>query len=346
VGNLTRMAQGESRRTVVWRALGLLTFPVLAAAQASPSGSSRLDLGGAVLANGEEVSYLRSLSLLDTARATSFLVQPFGASAERALRKAASATDHPWQARFATSSLVGGSRWQSPLQVGGLTLQLLRPDAHFIYQSALPTTQPSGVAWAGRGATIVLQGGGAAEWKWFRAQLAPVVFQSQNADFDIAPNGRTGVLSFGDARFPVNIDHPQRFGDEAYGRFDWGDSFIEASAFGLSAGFSNARQHWGPARDYPLVMGTGSGGFAHGFIGTTTPLDVRVGHVQFRLLSGKLEQSEYSFVQSGETARFHTLFLGSFSPSFAPGVEAGAMRLVNGPWPTGGWGLATALRPF
>lgn len=355
----------------MWRALALLCVPALAAAQGSSGtgtgSNTRLDLGGAILANGEEIAYLRSLSLLDTARATSFLVQPFGTSGERALRAAASATDHPWKARFAPAGGVGGaggpggaggaanagdasvrvgSRWQSPVQFGGLSLQLLRPDAHFIYQSALPTTQPSGVAWAGRGATIALQAGGAAEWKWFRAQLAPVVFQSQNADFDIAPNGRTGALSFGDARFPINIDHPQRFGDAAYGRFDWGDSFVEATAFGLSAGLSNARQHWGPARDYPLVMGTGSGGFAHGYIGTAAPLNVRVGHVQFRLLSGKLEQSEYSFVQSGETARFHTLFLGSFSPAFAPGVEAGAMRLVNGPWPAGGWSLSTALRPF
>ena len=60
------------------------------------------------------------------------------------------------------------------------------------FDAALPVDRNDGVLWAGRGATIALQGGLGAEWRWMRAQLAPVAFGAQNAGFALAPNGRTG----------------------------------------------------------------------------------------------------------------------------------------------------------
>ncbi len=304
--------------------------------------TAKLDLGGALLADGDELRYLRDLSLLDTARNVSPLVQPFGQGAERKWRGVTDRTAHPWTDRYAEPR---DARFSSRA-FGNLRLRLLRPDALVRYNSALPSSATDGVIWAGRGTTVGMQGGAAFAWRGLRGQLAPIVFRTQNADFAIAPTGRPGPLVYADPRSPFSIDLPQRFGENAYGRFDLGDSFIEASAFGMSAGFSNARQHWGPARRYPMVLGTNSGGFAHGFLGTDGPINIGIGQLQARLVSGRLEQSPYSVVQTGETARFFTGFIGSFSPKIFPGLEAGAIRIVNGPWPDGGIGFSEVTRIF
>jgi len=346
------MLRLESRR--LWRqTLGVLLIASLGAAdparglaQDAPATSAvrttRLDLGGALLANGDELRYLRDLSLLDTARRASLLIQPLGPRAEQAWRDVTDRTNHPWAGRF-VSAAPERSRTRA---LGALRLQLLRPDVQMRYSSGLPTTLPDGVVWTGRGTTLAVQAGAAFEWRWIRGQLAPVVFRAENAAFAMAPTGRTGLGAFGDPRFPTNIDLPQRFGESAYGRIDLGDSFIEASGFGLTAGLSNARVHWGPARRYPLVLGTNSGGFAHGFIGTDRPVNVGIGRVHAQLITGRLEQSPYSSVQTGETARFFTGFIGSFTPRGFPGLEAGAVRIVNGPWPEGGIGFGEATRVF
>lgn len=344
VGNLTRMARGESRRLLRWGAIALISLPAPLGAQARsatpPAPAPRLDLGAATLANGEEVQYLRALSALDSARDYSPLIQPFSAAGDTRWRGMAQRAAQPWAARYEPRQRF------APQRLASLDWQLLRPDARLWYSSALPTQQAEGVAWAGRGATVALQAGVAAQWRGVRVQLAPVAFHAQNQAFTIALNGQTGPLAYGDARFPRNIDYPQRFGDDAYARVDWGDSFIDVTGFGISAGFSNARQHWGPARVYPIVLGGGSGGFAHGFVGTAAPRDVKLGRVQLRLMAGRLEQTEYSVVQTGETARSLAGVIGSFSPAFLPGLEVGAIRIANAPWPDGGLGWREITRPF
>jgi hypothetical protein len=325
------MSACESRR---WRfavaaiALGATLLPATrsraAGAQAAPA--VRADIGGAILANGDEMRFLRALARLDSARAVSPLIQPFGASHEA-----------KWRARVGQSTIAPSAapRWR-----------LLRPNVYMVFNSALPVAQNDGVVWAGRGMTVAAQGGVAADWRGIRAQFAPIVFSAENADFEIAPNGRPGFRQFGDARFPTRIDHPQRFGTERYSRFDWGESFVEVERLGILFGVSNARQQWGPLAEYALVVSSNSGGFTHVHVGTASPRDVRIGRVALRLIAGRLEQSAYSTVDTGETARFVSGVVGSFSPAAMPSVEAGAIRIVTGAWGPRGLTLAQAFRPF
>jgi hypothetical protein len=294
-----------------------------------------LDLGGALLADADEQRYLRLLALVDSSVVAPVVLQPFGRRAERDARRSAAQAMHPWRAHFSafTADRPTGFEWS-----------VLRPDAQFVFLSDRPQHRKDGVLWTGRGSTVAVQGGARAQWRWLRAQLAPVAFAAQNADFAVIPNGSTDP--YRDARFPANIDLPQRFGDGGYSRVDWGDSFVEAETLGLLAGFSNARIQWGPASEYPLVLGTGGGGFAHAHLGSAAPLPSPLGAVQVRWVVGRLEQSSHSPVQTGQTARFVVAFFGSFSPRFAPGIEIGASRLINGPWPEGGLSLSSLARPF
>lgn len=322
-----------SRVRVAVAVMALSACAAVIPLRAVPAQTARVDLGGSLLPGGEEARYLRSLQLLDTVRSALVGVQATGAGFDAAWRRVVrGSAAHPWAARF------GDGRQR--------VFTLLRPDVDLIHQTGLITADVPGVTWAGLGLTATAQAGVHAEWKWLRAQVAPVVFWTQNRGMALTPNGLDRDGRFRDSRFPGSIDLPQRFGPDSYSRFDWGDSFVELSAVGVAVGVSNARQQWGPAQHYPLVLGTGSGGFAHGYVGSSTPMNIGIGVVHGRLILGRLEQSEYSPTQSGETARFLSGVVMSFSPKLISGFELGATRLVNGPWPEGGAGWSEAMLPF
>ena len=255
------------------------------ASTAGAQTRAQIELGGGILAAGEHAAYVRALEMLDSSRTVAWAIQPFTPSLERRLARLSDPSrDHPWAARFAEpdGNATGRAALDRSQRIGGVEFRLLRPDAQLIYNSALPVGINDGVLWAGRGTTLAAQGGFSARWKNIRMQFAPIVFRAQNQEFELAPNGQTGLGIYRDPRRPTQIDLPQRFGDEAYGRFDFGDSFIEADLFGLSAGFSNARISWGPARDHPLVHSVNPGGFPHVFFGTAKPLNIWFGDLHLR----------------------------------------------------------------
>jgi hypothetical protein len=298
-------------RSTLLAVLGLPAIPLAAQSPRRPEAGA-LDLGGLPVAGGEAHWYARDLALLGT-----------------------TAPD-PWHDRRAL-----GDSLRRPVD-----WRILRPDMQAIVNTARPWGRNDGVVWAGRGLTAAIQGGVSARWGPLRLQLAPIAFRSQNAAFRLLPNGRTGALAFGDPRFPGNIDLPQRFGAAPYQRVDLGDSELSLSMFGLRGGVSSARQIWGPARDYPLVMSTNAGGFPHVFGGSARPLDIGIGTVEGRLIAGRIAQSAWSPVQSGEPMRFTSALTGTFSPRGLPWLSFGGNREVQGRWPAGGLTLDRVLRPF
>lgn len=299
-----------------------------------------LDLGGAAVAGGEEVAYLRALALLDTTYVP-VVMQPFGRYDQQRLRSWAARSAHPWQGRFAADATPN----TSPRAIG-VPGAALRTQLGLVYHSALPLSRNDGAVWAGRGATLMGQAGLAARWRGVDVQAAPLVFVTQNAAFDLAPNGRSGPLAFNDARFPFRIDHVQAFGASSYARLDLGESFIRIEASGLSAGLATSSMVWGPGREYPLTMSPNAGGFAHAFAGTRHPWNIGIGRVSGRLMAGRVEQSDFSSVVTGRLHRFTSGLVGSFTPRGFPGIEIGGTRVMQVQWPEGGPSLSQVLRPF
>lgn len=333
--NLTRMVWGKSRRVLTNVAVALLGVSAGAGA-AFAQGAAGRNVAGAIAAGGDEALYLRALAMTDSTALPS-LLQPFSAEAARRLQGRASEIG-PWASRYASP--------RGSLSVGGVALQLITPEFGLTYHSAMPLSRNDGPIWAGRGSTVHAFGGVAASWKWLSLQLAPVLFTTDNANFDLLPTGRAGVGVYADRRFANNIDAPQRFGPDRYSRVDLGESSIRAEAFGVTAGLSNARLNWGPGREHSVVMSPNAGGFAHAFVGTSRPLNIYLGHVEGRLIGGRLEQSDYSPVLTGERDRFTSGFIGSFRPRLLPALEFGATRVMQVAWPEGGPSLAQILRPF
>ncbi len=274
---------------------------------------SRLDLGGAITTGGEAERYLRTLQLVQLVPLYPWTVLELTPREERRLAPRGS---HPWQARFTSPDSVPRFAW-------------LRPTERVILNSAFPFQSGGGPTWSGRGVTGELQGGFRAAWNRVSLQVAPVAFLSQNSAFPLAPNGRLGNAQFADARYPANIDFPQRFGDQRYGRVDAGTSTLAIDAPGFAVGLSNAPQRWGPAREYPLVLGPAAGGFPHAYIGTRAPVDLRAFTLHTRVIAGTLTKSAFSPMARTDNDRFAAAFVVSLMPRGLEGLEVGGTRFFE-----------------
>src|SRR5205085_4211458 len=66
------------------------------------------------------------------------------------------------------------------------------------------------------------------------------------------------------------------------------------------------------------------------------PWNLWIGHLQTRLVYGKLSQTPYSSVGTGATHRFMSGLILTFQPGAISGLELGASRFFHSPWPDSG----------
>ncbi|CAN5747866.1 hypothetical protein BH11GEM1_BH11GEM1_33030 [soil metagenome] len=288
---------------------------------------TQLDLGGRTQVGGEAERYLRAVQLSGPTPASPWTLQPFAPDVERGVVPPG---PHPWSARFTPADSLPHVR-------------LLRPAVTLIGNSAFPFQESVGPIWAGRGATVAAQGGFAAKWGRLEVQFAPIAFFAQNLDFALAPNTLSGDARFADARYPCCIDYPQRFGSTSYGRLDPGQSSVTLSLPVVSLGASSESQRWGPAHEFPLVLGRGAGGFPHAFIGTNSPVNFGLFRLQARYIAGPLDQSSYSQAAVGHEHRIASALVLAASPRGFDGLEVGFERFFES---TNAASRQQLLRPF
>jgi hypothetical protein len=307
--------------------LGLFLVPAAADAQA------RLDLEGFIEVGGEAERYLRVLQIAGLVPLTPWSIQPFTPTQASAFR---AANPHPWSAKLNPATGVG-------LAPG---VELLRPKSRAIGNSSFPFQVGPGPTWAGRGLTAEIQAGVAGSWGMISAQAAPLAFIAQNSAFELARNGESDGQQYGDARYPLDIDAPQRFGARAYDRLVPGTSFLTIDTRVLVASLSSAPQQWGPARDYPLVLGPNAGGFPSLYIGTSRPFDLWLFKVHARAVYGELTQSAFALEVDGQRRRFASGLVAVITPRGIPGLELGGARFIHQPWPSDGLTLSSFRRPI
>ena len=280
--------------------------------------------------NGERERYARVLQVGGDAPLHPWSIRPLGAAAAEA-----SGDRHPW----ANLSL------HRKVEVRGFPVTLLPLDARLIANSSFPFGFNEGPVWAGRGLTVAARAGAAATIGPVSVALSPVVFQAQNAGFAVMNTGREGALAFG-FPYPWSADLPQRFGDSPYGRFDLGNSYVRLDAGPVTAGVSTAAQHWGPARDHPLILGSNAGGFPHVFLGSARPLRLGPILLHGRYMAGRLSQSRHTPMELVERRRMAVGIIGVVSPAGLPGLELGAGRFVHVLGSDSGFAEGSLLKPF
>lgn len=312
----------------------LLALVCGSGASARAQVSERIEVRNEVFAGGELERYLRLLQVDGQIALYPWSIRGFSPAEVDRLLPGDSV--HPWGRRYDLEADTGK----------GGHIAWVRPRTDLIYNSAFAYGSNDGAVWAGRGLTASVQMGISARYGPLSLTIAPVAFWSQNADFELIPNGQSGEGEYRAWQYPWGIDLPQRFGDEPYGRIDPGQSTLRLDVGGLAVGASTANQVWGPAGEHPVLLGNNAPGFAHVFLGTARPVDLWVGRLHGRVVYGRLQQSEFSPALKGRERRFMSGAVAVFSPRWLEGLELGGGRFFHSYWPEEGLSVDHLLRPF
>ena len=242
-------------------------------------------------------------------------------------------TSHPWATRYDLT----------PRPAGGLTVDWVSPTASVRANSTFPFGYNDGPIWAGKGVTLAAQAGVALRRGPLSLTLAPLVFVAQNAAFRLEPNGQSGPLGYADGMNPTTIDRPQRFGGSTYAQLDPGQSTLRLDWRALAVGLSTANQYWGPASEFPIMLGNNAAGFPHAFLATAHPVDLWLLRVHGKIVWGRLGQSGYSPASAAGGIRYGTGLDLVLTSRWVPGLELGVTRFSHQPWPAGGPSLSDLL---
>jgi len=283
-----------------------------------------------VFAGGELENYLRYLQTLRVVPLYPWGLRAFSPTELDRLLPAD--TSHPWVARHAFADRPSFV-WVSPA-------------ANVRINTTFPFGYNDGPVWAGRGVTLDVQGGFAARAGVLSLTVAPQAFLAQNAGFALMPNGASGNQSYGDGMSAGTIDRPQRFGAGAYARLDPGQSTLRVDWRKVAVGVTTANQYWGPASEFPIMLGTNAAGFPHAFLGTARPVDLWLLRIHGRLIWGRLAQSAFAAETAAAGVRFATAIAIDFTSRWVPGLEVGFTRFSHRFWPSGTPSLGYLLQMF
>lgn len=309
---------------------GLLAWEALPAVGQS---SEAVPVAGEIFAGEELENYLRLLQVSGKAPLYPWSLRSF--SVGEIDRLAPTDESHPWARRYDFSLAAGD----------GPELHLIAPKADILFNSAFPHGENDGPVWSGRGVTTAIRAGLVARYRGLSLTLAPVAFWAQNSSFATV-RAEDASNPFEDGLHPTQIDLPQRFGSGGYSRIDPGQSTLRADVGPVAVGISTANQVWGPAAEFPLVLGTNAPGFPHVFAGSSRPWNLWIAKVHGRFVWGKLSQSPYASSPADSSERFTTGLVGVITPRGVPGLEIGAGRFFHLPWRAGGPSLAQILKPI
>ena len=231
-----------------------------------------------------------------------------------------------------TSPLLWLERAKGETNDTELRLGIVPPRLLTYVNSGYPRSRNDGTMWAGRGATLALDGGvyGAWEAKRFTlsAGLAPQAIFTQNAAFDIATGiSRSRYSPYIYPWHATAIDWPQRFGDRSFWTVDPGQSFVRLDAFGAMVSFSTENLWWGPALRNPLLLSSNAPGFPHVAVGTSRPVDVWIGNLEVEAIWGYLDESDHFDVDPDNDRRLMSGLIVDFEPRWLPGLYLGLARI-------------------
>lgn len=205
------------------------------------------------------------------------------------------------------------------------------------YNSALPYGGNDGALWQGRGLNSSLTGGfRIADWG-FELTIKPEVDFSQNLSFALMtsaypnPYGYFWGISSG-----AGVDAPQRFGDQPFFTFSWGDSELRYSWKTLTLGFGWQSPWVGPGRINAIMHSNNAPPYPKLDLGLRRTrielFGLYFGDVEARLWGGYLSESAYFDYDSSNDHNLISFLSFAFSPSPTPGLTLFVNRSYLSPW--------------
>lgn len=235
--------------------------------------------------------------------------------------------DHPWK-----GSLVDPVRELSET----VRFRIYGPELFTSFNSAAPYGQNDGVLWQGRGFNSSFSAGARLEAYGLELTIKPEVAFSQNLAFDLVQSAYTGAAYKDKAEdygyFGVqSIDAPQRFGNQPFFDFSWGDSEIRYTWKTFTVGFGTQLIWLGPAKINPIIHSNNAPPYPKFDIGlrktaiVVPKLDWYLGDVETRLWCGYLSESDWF---DNDSENDHNMISG-LTVSYAPSVFEGLTLFAN-----------------
>lgn len=125
--------------------------------------------------------------------------------------------------------------------------------------------------------------------------------------------------------YHYNRDIPERFGEHHYSKLLPGQSSIRLNVGPVSLGYSSENLWWGPGMRSSLLMSNNAPGFNHVSLNTKRPIKTPVGAIEFQVVGGRLEGSDYA-VGLPNDWRYMSGVVLSYQPKWVPGLFAGMTR--------------------
>ncbi len=270
--------------------------------------------------------------------------------------------EHPWQNNnLGTKRTIRegseGTNWFTRGFEHNVKVKVYGPEWYNSYNTAAPYGQNDGALWQGKGYNSSLTGGARLEAYGFEVTVKPQLNFSENKDFDYFIDINNSNFYYTDKdtgnRLPIskytdkalnygyfhgNIDLPQRYGDNSFWNFDWGDSEIRWTWHTLTFGAGFQSPWLGPAWLNPMLGSNNAPTYPKldaGLRRTKVYLpfcDWYIGDIEGRIWLGKLSESEYYDNNPDNNSRLLTAMSASYKPSFIPGFTFGLNRIFITNW--------------
>jgi len=215
------------------------------------------------------------------------------------------------------------------------------PELFLSYNSHAPLGQNDSLLWQGRGLNTYFSSGIRFSSYGFEATFKPEFSFSQNLAFDTVPSAYNSEGYAGRAdRYGYygvsSIDAPQRFGDDPFWDWSWGDSELRYSWRKLTLGFGTQHIWLGPSRVNPLLLSNNAQPYPKLDVGlkptTIEPYGYNLGVIEVRAFWGKLDESSYFDLDSSNDSNLLTGFTLSYSPPFLQKLTIGFHRVMLSKW--------------
>lgn len=210
------------------------------------------------------------------------------------------------------------------------------------YNTAAPFGQNDGAFWQGKGYNTAFSTGLRVEGFGFELTVRPQLSFSQNKEFEYLVDGYYNPVFAEKASAFGYVwgacDAPQRFGNDSFWTYDWGDTEVRWSWYGFTLGFGTQSVWLGPAFENPLLHSNHAASYPKIDIGLRRTqiiipyLNWYLGDIEARMWAGRLEESEYFDNDESNNYRLLTGFSVSYNPPFIKGLSIGVNKMTMCKW--------------
>ncbi|MBR1402590.1 MAG: hypothetical protein IJ558_13910 [Treponema sp.] len=224
-----------------------------------------------------------------------------------------------------------------------LTYKVYGPEWYSSYNTAAPYGVNDGALWQGKGYNTSMTAGARLEGFGFELTVKPQLSFSQNKDYDYLTSSSMQSATYAGKAADygywwTRVDMVQRYGEDSFWNYDWGDTELRWSWHSFTLGFGTEAVWIGPTFYSPMLSSNNAPTYPKFDIGLRrTSLYVPyfgwyIGDIETRLWVGKLTESDYF---DNDDSNDHNQFSGftfSYSPSFLKGLTLGVTKITVSKW--------------